>query len=111
MLMSLRHADRKEMLGSLDAVIARGKRLQRDKALGQVGVRLLGDSSEVEWEKVFSADPKRYEDAATFVVHVGPQSGPSLCGAITGRVAHPSTVTLLKDRWCSRCWNRWAKSI
>jgi len=105
------HAFRLRQLESLDDALNRGKQLQRDKALGQVGVRLMGDDSEVDWKTIYSADPKRFEDAvATFVVHIGPQSGPSLCGATTGRVAaDPSTVTLLKDRWCSRCWNRWAK--
>ena len=103
------HADRVEALTSFDVIFDRAKALQRDKALGQEGVRTMGDPNAVEWSRVYGAPRATYEGSPVLIVHIGPNSGPAMCGVTKGRVADPSAVILLHDRWCSRCWNRWAK--
>ena len=107
--MRAHHADRTEMLMSLDVIFDRAKSLQRDKALGQMGVSTMGDPTVVEWDRVFPAPRATYEWSPVLIVHIGPNSGPARCGVTKGRVADPTTVTLLHDRWCVRCWGRWAK--
>ena len=100
----------------LDLAMDRAKALQRDKALGQIGVQGIGDPVP-DWDRLFPRTREQTEEARTrhiggtaLVIHIGPSSGPALCGVTKGRVAaDPTTVTLLKDRWCSRCWNRWAR--
>lgn len=112
------HTDRSEQLSSLGDALTRAKALQRDKALGQLGVRDIGDTKDVDWGSLFPRTREQIESARSrhmegtaLVIHIGPTSGPALCGTTKGRVAaDPSAVTLLKDRWCSRCWNRWAKT-
>jgi hypothetical protein len=109
------YEDRRSMLGSIDDIVARSRALQRDKCLGQL-VQAIGDPAP-EWDRIFMPEGERYREyfdkymgGTALVIHIGPPSGPSLCGTIKGRVADdPSVVTLIKDRWCSRCWNRWAK--
>lgn len=114
--MTFIHADRREQLGQLDGSMSRAKALQRDKCLGQIGVTAIGDE-QPDWERIFMPTGQRYRDyldkymgGTALVIHIGPSSGPSLCGATKGRVVgDPTTVMLLKDRYCSRCWNRWSR--
>lgn len=106
------HADRTEMLGQIDGIYERAKRMQRDKALGQVGIRDIGDTSEVDWARIFQPSRERFENSAPLVIHIAlvvPTREPAFCGTTKGRVGNPDTVSLLVDRWCSRCWNRWAR--
>lgn len=99
--------DRREMVGSLDGLMTRAKAAQRDKALGQVGLHGIGEPMP-EWDRVFTPKREQYDKTGALVIHVE-AGGVILCGATKGRAGDPTTVTLLIDRWCSRCWNRWSK--
>jgi hypothetical protein len=108
--LDLMYLDRKEQLDALPSVFDRAKSLQRDKALGQIGIRDIGDLRELDWDRIFQPSREQFANTTPLVIHIGPRSGPSKCGATKGRVVEdPSTVTLLVDRYCVRCWNRWGK--
>lgn len=63
------------------------------------------------------ADPLRYTPSprTPLVIHLVAESGPAerraKCGVTKGRAwpRDPSEIALIVDKWCSRCWNKWAK--
>ena len=91
--------------------------MSRQGVRGDVAIRSGGERPNDGVAILPKTEALRYtpRPASPHTVHLVGREGPAeraaKCGVTKGSAwpGEPSDVTLLVDKWCSKCWNRWSR--